>query len=462
MSKSNGVVVDVMSVNGKLQAAYTPPESFAWQAPGEIDRSPGPARLPIPDQLAVGWRWAAWGADDLLPTHIRTKIEKVSMAQQAIYRLTAMMYGNGLAYYRNSDLANATDKTKAPRAYIPKVEQWLQRNRIADQWFMPQLADYRFYMNAFSEFVLSRDRSQITGLFHKGAEFSRLSMQNPVTVRTEYSLHSYEFPIGVGMHSDIRRLPLYQWDDEEAFLRRLGGYKFSWHSYFHTPGTIYYARPFWLALMRKNGWLDVAAAVPEVVNAMMRNQISLKYQILIPESYFEIRHPEWQGYTAEARKVLIDALVDTINNSLVGTQNAARTITTIFKQDVSGNAAGKIEIIPIDDKLKSDSWVPSSSTADAQVVQGLGLHPSQLGLAPEGGKMGAGSGSDQRESFNTLTQINTMDQLIVLGPLNFAARYNAQVDPEWDITFFVDHTTHTTTNDQENGLVPGSATLQVQ
>jgi hypothetical protein len=121
-----------------------------------------------------------------------------------------------------------------------------------------------------------------------------------------------------------------------------------------------------------------------------------------------------------------------------------------------------VEIIAVDDKVKKDAWVPSSNAADAQIVQGLGLHPSQVGLQPEGGKMGAGSGSDQRESFNTGITVNTIDQNILLEPLNWIATYNAQVDPEWDVTFFIDHTYHTTTNKQEDGMQPTETTIEVQ
>ena len=144
------------------------------------------------------------------------------------------------------------------------------------------------------------------------------------------------------------------------------------------------------------------------------------------------------------------------------------TISAVFREDqMSRQSRGKIEIIAIDDKVKKDGWVPSSNAADAQIAQGMGLHPSQLGLAPEGGKMGAGSGSDQRESYNTVITTNTIDQQILLEPLNWAAQYNARrggdqiVDPEWDVTFYIDHTMHTTINNQESGLQPAEGSLQI-
>ncbi len=146
----------------------------------------------------------------------------------------------------------------------------------------------------------------------------------------------------------------------------------------------------------------------------------------------------------------------------MGTANAYASISSVFREETAGQPLGKVEIISLDDKVKKDAWVPSSQTADAQIVQGLGEHPSQIGLANEGGKMGVGSGSDQRESFNNSITLNTIDQEIVLEPLNLVARFNAQVNPEWDVTFFIDHTMHTTTNNQESGMQPSSNTLQIQ
>ena len=129
---------------------------------------------------------------------------------------------------------------------------------------------------------------------------------------------------------------------------------------------------------------------------------------------------------------------------------------------MTGEALGKIEIIALDDKIKRDAWVPTSETADAQIVQGLGLHPSQVGLAPQGGKMGAGSGSDQRETYNLGISLNNIEQQIILEPLNWIAKYNAQSNPDWDITFFIDHTYHTTSNIRESGLDPSATTITVE
>ncbi|MEL7122783.1 MAG: hypothetical protein AAFO07_25275, partial [Bacteroidota bacterium] len=291
------------------------------------------------------------------------------------------------------------------------------------------------------------------------AEYCRLAIESQKTYRSEHLLYSKEYGWSWSpLTKDIKRIPLMDMQLQESFLRKLRGYKFAWHAKFPTPGH-YYAYPFWLGLFRKNGWMEVAKQVPEVVNAMMRNQIILKYHVLIPESYFHIRFPDWTTYTHAQRNKIIDQTIDTINDNLKGTKNAFSSIATVFRHEM-GQAEGKVEIVAVDDKVKKDAWVPSSNIADAQIVQSLGLHPSQIGLAPEGGKMGAGSGSDQRESFNTEISLNTIDQQILLESLNWIAQYNARTNPAWDITFFIDHTTHTTTNKQEDGLEPSNTTIQ--
>ena len=357
---------------------------------------------------------------------MRCKLLKVPMAGEAIRRKVAMMYGNGMAYYRNSDLEG--DEVKIRRAYEPSVESWIRTNRIPHKWLIPQMSNYSIFINCFSEYILNNRRDMITGLYHKEAEFCRLSRQNPRTLNIDYLLFSADFAVGEANKnsSRVKSIPLLPWLDEMAFFERLRGNRFAYHSRYETPGIIYYAQPWWKGLFRENGWLDVSIGVPEVVNAMTHNQIRLKYQILIPESYFEIRYPEWSSYDATKRRELINKYVESLNTSLQSSESNFASITTIFRQDTYGKELGKVEIIAIDDKVKKDSWVPSSQTADAQIVQGLGIHPSQVGLQPEGGKMGAGSGSDQRESFNTQINLNTIDQDIVLEPLNYLARFNAR------------------------------------
>ena len=451
----NTIQLQVVQVGDELVATHDEFYTFGQKIGGGRPKKADMSTPPIPTWTDNGYQWAYWGDDDLLPTMMRQKMEASPIGGATVAKKITLLEGNGIVYFKTKELAGGTE---VPRAYVPEVEDWLEANRIETEWFPAQCADYCLPFNAFSEIVLSMDRSKATGLYHISAEHARLSKANAGN-QVDWLLYSYHFPYGTAQ-ADTNRvaIPLYKWYDAEKFMARLIGKKFAWHTRFPTPGMIYYARPFWLGLFKEGGWLDVSAQVPKIVAAMQKNQISLKYIINIPESYFQIQHPDWGNYAFEKRKDVIRAKVKDINDYLAGADNTGKSLVNLFKEnEINGSQWGKIEIVAVDDKLKTGGWVPDSTAADAQIVQGFGIDPSQIGLTQEGGKMGAGSGSDKREAYNLMITLNTPDQRRILEPLNWISRYNG-----WGVTFMVDHTQHTTTNDQESGLKPGTQTTQVK
>ncbi len=407
---------------------------------------------PVPTWTENGTRWAHWGDNDLLPTSMREKVEQVPMAGRAIEKRVQFMQGEGIVWYYQDDLQkNGAD---AEPVYLPEVQDWMEANRILTEWWPAQCADFCLPFNCFSEMILSLDRTKVTGLYHVPAELSRLSKAN-TSNQGDFLVYSMHFPYETA-ENDLNRvaMPLYKWYDHAAFLEGLRGRKFGWHTRFPTPGMIYYARPWWLGLFKENGWMDVSAGVPKIVRAMQKNQVSLKYLILFPEDYFIFRNPEWNSYDPAKRQEIIDKKQAEINSYLSGEENAGKSLMSIFKQhEISGAQFGKIEIIAIDDKAKQGTWVPDSSAADWQIVAGFGLDPSQIGLAPEGGSMGAGSGSDKMQSFNQHITLNTPDQRLVLEPLNWIAKYN-----KWGgsrrLVCMVKHTSLTTQDKERSGLNP--------
>lgn len=450
----NVITLHAMQIGDKIQVLHDGVLTQEYNVTGAGAQKADKTTAPIPTWTEVGTRWAYWGDNDLLPTDMRKKIEAVPIAGATLEKKINMLQGNGIVYYNTADMAKGPN---VERQSFAEVEDWLSENRIQEEWFAAQCADYALPYNAFSEFIMSRDKTKVTGLYHIGAENARLSKANARN-QIDFLLHSYHFPFGTAQDDATRiAIPLYKWYDRQNFLDGLQGRKFAWHTRFPTPGMIYYARAWWLGLFKNKGWLDVSAQVPLIVHGMQTNQISLKYIIEIPEIFFIIRHPDWTTYDQAQRQRVIDDKVAEINTYLAGPEAGLKSIAYVFKEnEITGNAMGKINIIPVDDKSKSGTWVPDSYAADAQIVQGFGMDPSQIGLAPEGGKMGSGSGSDKRESYNLMITLNTPDQRRILEPLNWISRYNG-----WGVTFVVDHTAHTTTNQQESGLKPTPTTTIV-
>jgi len=445
------IKLNIIEENGEHKVLL--PESVITTRKGPTNAALGGTPLRKEDEN--DYNYIPWGKNNKLPTEIKAAIEAVPMSGRAIKQLVEMLHGNGIKYYITADKSKSNT---IEAAYIQEVEDFLANSRINTNYFPAVASDYRYYMNAFAELIWDNKKSKIARIYPKQAEFCRLSKENKRDYTSDNLLYSKSFVNGdVDDPKLMSTIPLYKWWDHDAFLEKSKKTKkFAFHILFPTPGVTDYATPFWFGLFKKNGWMDVAANVPKIISAMQKNQVSIKYQIMIPESYFEIRYPElWAN--PEKREELINQKINEINTYLAGSDNVYKSIAYVFKSDPQMGDRGKIEIVAIDDKTKKGTWVPDSNAADAQIVLGLGLHPSQVGLQPEGGKMGAGSGSDQRESFNQIITLNTLDQNLLLEPLNLISRIN-----KWGVTFFIDHTFHTTTNQKEDGLQPSATTTIVK
>lgn len=448
------------SVMGELRTTTSSPDD----TPGGSGK---PAISKYPMEVDSGHQyapWSAWSGDDTLPNRIEQLLDLVPFARQVIYRKAQMATGDGIIYVKEKDLA----KTDTPeRAYVPDVEDFNEANEIDTEWFFPQALDFYTHFNAFSEMKLSVSRKYVLGLYHKEAPFSRLTKQDAAGV-VRFLLYDAYF--AWGMHQPFAQdkeqattnggsgilIPLLTWWDKESFFNSLRGYSFAYHTRIRAGRSPYYARPPWSGMFRKNGWLDAAADVPRIVNAMQKNQINLKYQIAIEESYFKSLYPEWDSYTAPQRIAALDKFEHKINDTLVGVDKGFASILTVFKFDsIQNKELGKVEIIAIDDKVKGDSWVPGSEKANFEITHAWGEHPTDFGLSRENGSMGSGSGSDKREVWNAKISLNTIEQRYLLGPLRLAYKYN-----KFGVVPMIAHTAHTTSNLSESGQVPGKGTTQ--
>ena len=400
-------------------------------------------------------QWAAWGRQDKDPTLFREKINKIPVAVRGLNKLIRMAYGNGLVYFKTEDLRQ---DSKVTRHYDEEIEAFIKRNKIETVYLPKVITNFTYTSNCFSEFIFSKTKNKITGINTFNAEDCRIQKQDEKTLRKEHLYISEYFRTTQANKKNTIQIPLLDYHAELNKDFKIKKHTLGSHTFIPSAGMRYYADHLANALIREDGFADVSIAVPEIIHRMMKNQIALMYMIYIPLSYFLARHKGFDTMTKEQQEKIMSGKIAALNKVLKDPNNQFKSITTIvddMNHDL-GTSGGKIEITPIDDKTKKDAWIPSSALADNQILHGIGIHPSQIGLSNDGGTIGAGSGSDQRESFNTEVTLNTMDQLIMLSDLQRISDYN-----NWGVTFRFDNTTHTTTNNQENGIVNNPATIEV-
>lgn len=400
-----------------------------------------PTNLKVSDSEDTDFSgYAPWGGDNLWPTKARLKLEKSTTAFPLIYKAVCMMYGDGIRYYRRK----IVDGKEVKNFDVDeKIDDFFQDNNI-NRFVIEQLMDYKFFGNAFAEFILSKNKKTITNVYHLEAEFTRLSELKGGKIKHigysgEWIDESVPAKIGLADYRDRSKKAI-----TTAFNK-----KFAWHTFFPSPGRKYYAMPPHGAIYRDGGWLDYSNDVPEIMNVINKNQINIKYHIKIPYEYWTSMYQDWETYKQEKRDKIVDEKLLAMNKWLAGGKNAGKSFVSHFAIDpITRKPIAGWEIIAIDDKTKRDAYIPSCQEADMQVTRALGIDPSIAGLQPTGGKMGAGSGSDKRTAFHNAVSISKAEAEIIFEPLYLIRDYN-----EWgkDVRFGFAHDLPTTLDKNPTG-----------
>lgn len=402
------------------------------------------------------------------------KLEIVETAANAIEFNVRSLLGQDLIYVKKSDLQSGG---KVKRHISTEIEDFLTRNFIREEFLVGKANDLCALFNGFAECIFNITRTKIVQLVWKEAEFSRVEQYSIAKKTFDRKNLYYSALFAAGSVSDAKLdnpeltsvIPLFDPTDfswlTNAVKQKMG--KFAVHSRPRTSRSSYYANPPHRGLYRDKGWVDSAANVPVILNSMQNNQICLRYILLVSQKYLEVwtkiqTGKDYISMSPSEKKEQFDLLVTSIEKKLVGTDNVWSTLALLALQDSQGNFIKPIEIIPVDDKAKHDTWVPTTDHADMHITIGHMLPKSIMGQQNSNIRMNTDSGSNTREGFNTVVTLNTYLQRLLLMELNMIADFNYKNGwSEWDVIFFIDDMTHTTSNVQENGLQPSDNSTQI-
>jgi hypothetical protein len=128
----------------------------------------------------------------------------------------------------------------------------------------------------------------------------------------------------------------------------------------------YYPTPLWYAA---KGWVDQAKSIPKLKNALMNNQITVKYLITISEQYWRRIHKLWDTYTPEKKQQVIKTKLDEIDKYLAGVDNQYKSITAMkYVDPVTKVEVSDISIEVIDDKIKDGKLLPDSQAGNSEIL----------------------------------------------------------------------------------------------
>lgn len=418
-AKVNSKVNDVIIID-ELGSAYLSGTKAAITVNKKSSRDflADPERDPVPfDIKSQKYRGEVyWGDDNRLPQSIAENVYKNPVLSAGIKFTVDAMYGDGIKYGVFQDDGKG-GKVFIERNDIAQINTFFEENDIQN-YHLQACSDMAIFYNVFPEIILNL-KGQIVNLSCKEACFSRWEAMDEKAVIKHHFYSARWGSSKLDRQKDIdvtkvldKRWPLRDLkemlgfipddngktmndSEREKFLRNPSNARYIIPVYYPTPFRSYYQKPYWFAIF-ESGWFDFACKIPEFKNALMNNQMEIKYHIELSDDYFPTIFKS-EGITEpEKQKARIKLEYDNLNKFLSDHKNSGKSVISYIKYSADGTKEmHRMKVNVIDNKWKDGMYIEDSEEASNVMSYGLGVHPSLIGSSP--GKAKTINGTEARE-----------------------------------------------------------------
>lgn len=352
---------------------------------------------------ADGLKVASWGQNNLFPNELVQKMSKCSLGLSALkFRIDAH-YGKGLFLYRES--VSETNPEAILKVPLIGDEKWnnFKRNNQIEILQAGLISDWEWFRNIFGvQIILSNDGSTINRVFRRPAINCRWYKREGKKNISKICIRS-SWEDSTSSDSEIV-LDVLDIDDPIADLRnRIKVQKTKKRTFFlpfrlEEFGSIYYDVPYWQSIV--DSWVKIAENVAKVKNALLSNQIMLKYHVKIPYSFWPSMYKDWDKMDQNSQLTKINEWLDQLDAFLADTDNYGKSFVSHFGRDsMTQQIIDEIKIDSIDNtKIKDGTNIVDGQAANAEILTALGVDPTLLGGLLPGGSQ-SGSGSNKREAL---------------------------------------------------------------
>ena len=373
--------------------------------------------------------YAPWGGSNDRPQLIVAEMNKSGIAKAGLTVRRKAHYGSGPLYFEQGadgekELSNPIPLTD-PRLKKPLAFHTTVRLEAA---LMEAIMNYEWWGWVVAEYVLSNNAEQITSMRVLKTAWSRWSLMDPESGRIEWLLYNANWD-----RYDSKELSVVPVADPwmspaevKAWAKSNGYKKFVRPVAIPDPDAGYYPDLDWHALY-DNGWLKSTNNIPAMKQGVMLNQISLKYHIKIPQTYWASKFGDsWAALSDAEKSAKKKEVLTALQNWLGGASNAGKAFVSEYGVDEMGTALPGWEILALDDKLKDGAYIPDAEKGNSEILASMLVDPTLLGQSGIAGA-GAGSGSDKREAYTILNALLNTDRDTTLDTWYFVRDFNG-----WD------------------------------
>ncbi|MBS9773811.1 MAG: hypothetical protein KGV59_01460 [Tenacibaculum sp.] len=294
------------------------------------------------------------------------------------------------------------------------------------------IIDLEYFAIAFPEYVLSNDFKKIVRVKRQQTANCRFELMNEKSRAIENVYISTKWADGVNLDSKyVDKIALIDndWSADEVreYCKAKKIRNFIRPIYYPLIHESYYPDPEWHSII-ESGWLDIINSIPKFKQAFLKDKANINFHIEVFEEYFERKYKEdWQSFTPEKRQEIRSEFIQELDQNLRGAENGGASIMSLIYKDENGNPQPGLKITDVSAKNTDGKYLDDTSAGIQAGLTATGVDPSIIGAGIPGGKLGAGSGSDKRESWYILSAMKHSDRETTLEPFEFIQQYNG-----WD------------------------------
>jgi len=384
--------------------------------------------------------YSPWGDDNLFPQNVLKDLELNSIALRALDKRKTVHFGRGIIAYREQPNLTTGIPDRIP-VEDPDVVEFFRINRLNLQW-IDLIGSLETFANGWIEFILNKGKDTINKVFVKDPAYCRLGRMVEPSFRIQKLYYSAQWELNPSKNPGIlAEIPMF---DPAAYDgTQYKDPNFAYPVFYRSFNKSYYHLSVWNGI-RSGGWMDISNKVPKLKQAIMANQMVIKYHIEVPDDYFMQRYPS-PDFTMELREAKKKQLLEEMDSFLSDVENSGKSFATFtFYNKFKNEYVSGWKINVIDNKLKDDAYLPDSQAANSEILFAIGVDPCLIGAGIPGGALGAGSGSDKREAFWMLNAEMGVYRQISLEPLYFIRDFN-----KWDPLIKFDYVTVDTSQTQD-------------
>lgn len=411
-----------MSVEFIDGIGYSKSTKAAFIAPAGAEANARP-NISVPKEtLPSPTPYAYWGVANDLPIKMACDIEECGVLGAGLDAKVRIAIGKGPKPFL---LVNVDQEGKEELEWVSdrEINDWMELNDCFSLTANSMYDKLSYGWNVY-QFLLSRNRQKINRVDRTDVYQCRLEKRDANGFINNIYIGS-DWQFNANVNSDyVDKVYLLEEGNEFAELASLNnGYEFAMINRQLRNGKIYYPTPLWYSA---KGWVDHAKSIPKLKNALMKNQITVKYVVSISSQYWKRIHTQWDTYDVKKKQQIISDKIDEIDKYLSGIDNQYKSIFSMkYVDPVTKVEVPDISIDVLDDKIKDGKLLPDSQAGNSEILFSIQVNPALVGAGQPGGAYANNAGgSNIREAYLTQMMMSEWERQDGVKILNVVKNYN--------------------------------------